>query len=213
MGFGLVQTGKDAAGPGDELLEPGGGYSVLRAPVGGPSLPGGKSWGRIPSAQPWESATAGQGLTIPAGIGSVVETDPQNLFALLKSASTVDRQGSASGDGWTGTSYAFTVRITFDPAGSSPAVTAVGTVGVDQQGRVRRLDAAYTVPAQASAPPQRVTVEMTFSDFGTPVSVSPRRPVRSSSRPTSQHSPACRNRPSPQPIRNAEMAAVRESQD
>jgi len=52
-------------------------------------------------------------------------------------------------------------------------VTAVGTVSVDQQGRVRRLDAAYTVPAQASAPPQRVTVEMTFSDFGTPVPVSP----------------------------------------
>jgi hypothetical protein len=52
-------------------------------------------------------------------------------------------------------------------------VTAVGTVGVDQQGRVRRLNLAYTQPAQASLPPQQVTVEATFSDFGTPVSVSP----------------------------------------
>jgi hypothetical protein len=52
-------------------------------------------------------------------------------------------------------------------------VTATGTVGVDQQGRVRRFDAAYTLPAQGSAPPERVTVEMTFGDFGTPVSVSP----------------------------------------
>ena len=143
-------------------------------PVHGPVLPGGKSWMRVPSPQPWEPLTAGQGLRDAAGISSVAETDPQNLFALLKSASTVDRQGSASGDGWTGTSYAFTVRITFDPAGSSRlAVRATGTVAVDQQGRVRRLDAAYTLPAQGSAPPERVTVEMTFSDFGTPVSVSP----------------------------------------
>jgi hypothetical protein len=54
-------------------------------------------------------------------------------------------------------------------------VTATGTVAVavDQQGRVRRLDTAYTLPAQAPAPAERVTVEMTFSDFGTPVSVSP----------------------------------------
>jgi hypothetical protein len=67
---------------------------------------------------------------------------------------------------------AFTGKITFD--GNSPlAVTATGTVGVDQQGRVRRFDAAYTQPAQGSMPPERVTVEMTFSDFGTPVSVSP----------------------------------------
>ena len=49
------------------------------------------------------------------------------------------------------------------------AVGTVGTVGTDQQGRVRRLDAAYTLPAQASAPPERVTVEMTLSDFGTPL--------------------------------------------
>ena len=118
--------------------------------------------------------TAGQGLSLTAGLGSLAVTSPQNLFALLKAASTVDRQGSASGDGWTGTSYAFTARMTFGTGESSqPAVSASGTVAVDQQGRVRRLNVAYTQPAQASLPPVRVTVEMTFSDFGTPVSVSP----------------------------------------
>ncbi len=147
-------------------------YVYLRTPADRPALSAGKSWVRTPSAQPWEPATAGPGLTIRAGAGGLAETNPQNLFALLKSASTVGRQGSTSGDGWAGTSYAFTVRITFDPAGSSPAVTATGTVAVDSRGRVRRLDAAYTVPAQASAPPERVTVEMTFSDFGRLVSVS-----------------------------------------
>lgn len=147
-------------------------YVYLYHP-GGPALPGGKSWVRAPSPQLWEPVTAGQDLNLAAGLSSLAVTSPQNLFALLKSASTVDRQGSASGDGWTGTSYAFTARTTLGPDGSQPAVTAAGTVAVDQQGRVRRLDVAYTQPAQASAPPVRVTVEMAFSDFGTPVSVSP----------------------------------------
>jgi hypothetical protein len=118
--------------------------------------------------------TAGQGLNLVSGLGSLAVTSPQNLFALLKSASTVDRQGSASGDGWTGTSYAFSARTTFGPATSNqPPVTVTGTVAVDQQGQVRRLDLAYTQPADRVLPPERVTVEATFSDFGTPVSVSP----------------------------------------
>lgn len=167
------RTGEETVGSSAQIRFIGR-YVYLSRPAGGPALPGGKSWVRAPSPQLWEPVTAGQGLTVAAGITSVAETSPQNLFALLKSASTVDRQGSASGDGWTGTSYAFTVRITLGPAGSGqPAVTAAGTAGVDQQGRVRRLDAAYTLPGGASAPPERVTVEMTFSDFGTPVSVSP----------------------------------------
>ena len=77
-------------------------------------------------------------------------------------------------DGWTGTSYAFTARLTFGQDGTTePAVTATGTIGVDQQGRVRRLTLAYVQPAQASLPPVRVTGEETFSDFGTHVSVLP----------------------------------------
>jgi hypothetical protein len=148
-------------------------YLPLR-PVHGPLLPGDKPWVRAPRPQLWGPVTAGRGLTIPVGITSVAETSPQNLFALLKAASTVDRQGSASGADWTGTSYAFTVKLTLGRAGSGqPTVTATGTVGVDLQGRVRQLDTAYTLPAQGSAPPERVTVETTFSDFGTPVSVSP----------------------------------------
>jgi hypothetical protein len=145
-------------------------YHVTRP---GEALPAGKSWLRVPSPQLWEPLTAGQGVTVDAGISSVAETSPQNLFALLKSASTVHRQGSASGNGWTGTSYAFTVKITFGPQRGQPPVTATGTVGIDQRGRVRRLDVAYTQPGQATLPAERVTVDMTFSDFGTPVSVSP----------------------------------------
>ena len=41
---------------------------------------------------------------------------------------------------------------------------------------------ANTLPAIASAPPERATVEMTFSDFGAPCQ-SPLRPHATSSRP------------------------------
>jgi hypothetical protein len=149
-------------------------YIYTPARPGGPTVPGGKTWTRAPSSQLWEPVTAAQGLNLGAGLQSLLVSSPQSLLALLKSASTVTRQGSTSGDGWTGASYAFTARLTFGPNGSSePAVTAAGTVGVDQQGRVRRLTLAYTQPAQASLPPVRVTGEVTFSDFGTAVSVSP----------------------------------------
>lgn len=121
-------------------------------PVSGPGVPAGKSWVRLPSPRLWEPVTAGQGLMVDAGISSVAEASPQNLLAIIESASAVDRQGSAWGDGWTGTSYAFTGKVTFD--GNSPlAVTATGTVGVDQQGRVRQFDVAYTQPAQGPRRP------------------------------------------------------------
>jgi hypothetical protein len=151
---------------------------VSPQPVSGPPVPAGKSWVRLPSSEMWEPLTSGQGLVVAAGISSLAETNPQNLLAIIESASTVERKGSASGDGWTGTSYAFTGKITFDGAGSPQyAVTATGTVGVDQQGRVRRFDVAYMQPSQKTeqglTPAERVTVETTFSDFGTHVSVSP----------------------------------------
>jgi hypothetical protein len=137
------------------------------------TLPVGKSWQRAPSPTLWAPVTASRQLRLTAGLLSVAETSPQNLLALLNSASQVSRQGSVSGPGWTGTRYAFSVTVAIGPAGSGqPTVRAAGTVDVDQLGRVRHLDAAYTLPARAAAPPERATVEMTFSDFGAPVSVS-----------------------------------------
>jgi hypothetical protein len=151
-----------------------GGYAYLK-PVradGRPRLPDGKSWIRAPSPPLWVPVTANRQLRIAAGILSVAETSPQNLFTLLESVSDVTRQGGVSGSGWTGTRYAFSVSIAFGAAGKGPTVRATGTIDVDQQGRMRDLDAAYTLPATASAPPERVTFAMTFSDFGAPVAVS-----------------------------------------
>ena len=105
-------------------------------------------------------------------------TSPQGLFSLLKSVSNVTSQGRVSGAGWTGTQYAFSDTFALGPAGTGPAGTspaavhATGTVDVDQQGRVRYLHATYTLHPTPPAQPQRVTIEMSFSDFGAPVRVS-----------------------------------------
>ena len=137
------------------------------------TLPAGKSWQRASSPTLWAPVTPNRQPRLTAGLLSLAETSPQNLLALLGSASQVSRQGSVSGPGWTGTRYEFSVTVAIGPAGSGqPAVRAAGTIDVDELGRVRHLDAAYTLPATAAAPPERATVEMTFSGFGAPVSVS-----------------------------------------
>lgn len=151
-----------------------GSYAYLNVAAAGdpPGVPAGKSWVRLPSLPLWAPATASGQLRLTAGLLSVVETNPQDLFALLESVSQVNRQGSVSGPGWTGTRYAFSVTLALAAGRRVLTGHATGSVDVDQQGRVRQLDAAYTVPAKASAPLRRGTVEMTFSDFGAPVSVS-----------------------------------------
>lgn len=151
-----------------------GSYAYLNAAAAGDptGIPSGKSWFRIPSLALWGPVKARGQLRLTAGLLSVVETNPQDLFALFESVSQVNRQGSVSGPGWTGTRYAFSVALTLDAGRRVLAGHATGSIDVDQQGRVRRLHAAYTVPAIASAPLKQGTVEMTFSDFGAPVLVS-----------------------------------------
>jgi hypothetical protein len=154
-------------------------YLNSRPAAGQPPLPPGVSWLEYPSSLLWVPATASRQLRLTAGIFSVAGTSPQTLLTLLESVSKVNRQGSVSGPGWTGTRYAFSVTIALGQAGSGQGTArATGTIDVDPQGEVRRLDAAYTVtpiykgPVLPSAPPERGTVEMTFSDFGAHVSVS-----------------------------------------
>ena len=72
--------------------------------------------------------------------------------------------GAASGHGWTGTAYSFTFAKDF----GGPlhlALRVKGTVGVDREGQVRQLDADYSIGKT------RQRSEMTFGDFGAPVSV------------------------------------------
>lgn len=126
-------------------------------------IPAGASWLRLPA-----SLRTGRGVTLVeiAQLGSTMtnleQLNPQDLLALLESASQVREAGPASGSGWTGSAYTFTATNRL----GGPFLMTSGTVDVDQQGRVRRLDAVESIGETAWK------VEMTFGDFGVPVSVS-----------------------------------------
>jgi hypothetical protein len=127
-------------------------------------LPAGKSWLRAPAPRLSGDASAALILLGTASPG-IDQFSPQDLLAVLESASQVRQVGPVSGPGWTGTAYTFTAATTL----GGPlhlAVTTSGTVDVDQQGRVRQLNATETIG------PAVLKVQMTFGDFGIPVSVS-----------------------------------------
>ena len=78
-------------------------------------------------------------------------------------------EGPASGPGWTGTKYAFTIR-----AGKNGPVAVSGTVDVDKQGLVRDLVQTTTLQPVPGEPGVTFTDDVTFSDFGESVLI-PRR--------------------------------------
>ena len=134
--------------------------------AGGQAVPAGVSWEQL-AGVPLRPGAGAAGLGVlgvfPGFLGQV---DPRGLLALLQSATDVRETGPASGPGWTGSAYTFSIAPTL----TGPLHTAVslrGTVDVDQQGRVQQLD------GQASFATTVSQVEITFGDFGLPVSVSP----------------------------------------
>jgi hypothetical protein len=129
--------------------------------------------------KPWDKApvppVAADG--IPPGYeiyGFVTDRpiSPAELSGALRSAGKVRAAGSASGPGWTGTRYVFTVR-----SEGQQSLTAI--VELDQQGQVRRM---VTVITQRNVTTDR---DLTFSDFGAPVPVTapPASRVSYTSRP------------------------------
>ncbi|GIH23871.1 hypothetical protein Aph01nite_21810 [Acrocarpospora phusangensis] len=89
--------------------------------------------------------------------------DPQAALARLRSATDVRESGTASGDGWTGERFAFTLNDV--PGGKIEPHQLSGTVDVDDQGRVRRLDVTFSDDGQHNI--------MEIGDFGSPVTVTP----------------------------------------
>ncbi|WP_336212827.1 hypothetical protein [Nonomuraea sp. LPB2021202275-12-8] len=85
--------------------------------------------------------------------------DPQAALQRLRSATDVREQGPASGEGWTGERFTFSLED--DERGK--ILGATGSVDVDDQGRVRRLEIVHTETGHRNV--------MTIGDFGTPVSV------------------------------------------
>lgn len=125
-------------------------------------------------SKPWDEspAAAVSGAMPPGdlyGFASDRPVSPEALAVVLRAAGvTAHRGGTVSGPGWTGIRYTFAARL------HGGVETVTGTVYVDQRGHVRRL---MTVTAQEGAaaigkrPSLTTERDITFADFGVPVSV------------------------------------------
>lgn len=81
--------------------------------------------------------------------------DPQQALERLRSATDVKQSGAASGTGWTGQRFTFSLK--------DEAMDASGSLDVDDEGRVRRLEMTFSDNGQRDV--------MDFTDFGTEVTV------------------------------------------
>jgi hypothetical protein len=102
----------------------------------------------------------------PAAISGL--DNPQDLLAVLKSLSTVRKDGPASGPGWKGTKYSFSA-----PFNDFITGTVQGTADVDQHGRVRQITLTMVLDAASVSFTgiKNIAYDLTFSDFNASVSV------------------------------------------
>jgi hypothetical protein len=124
-------------------------------------LPEGTRWIASDQAVPARTDPEADDFSELAGLTDEALFDPQHALARVRSADGVREEGRASGEGWVGTRFAF--RLT------DRGWLAVGTIDIDDGGRVRRLDVKVRPPAGANWASGRVVME--FSDFGIDVSV------------------------------------------
>lgn len=162
--FDLAQRIGEETGPGGMEIIYTGRYMYTHLAKGVLGAAG-KSWLEMPE---FRATAANPVKLVGGGVLAAAQANPQSLLAMLESAGAVQDKGPASGPGWTGTDYSFTVTIR--PSGPGSAGTVTGTVDVDRQGRVR--DLAARVPGQLPGNTS-ISVHMTFGDFGVPVSVAP----------------------------------------
>jgi hypothetical protein len=133
----------------------------------GTPIPGWASWERLPiRLQPGADVNKAE-LAMLGGFPALLgQADPQDLLALLRSATQVRQAGPASGPGWIGSAYRFTTKTTLTGPLHTPVSTS-GTVDIDQHGLVRQLDAQDSFAGTVRK------VKIAFTGFGRPVSVSP----------------------------------------
>jgi hypothetical protein len=155
-GISSVQVAGDcdpSRGVGDETASSG--------PVSAVLYLGKESYARVPKADP-----LGHGKPWVESLNTGLPFNPGTFLAQLEKAGTVIDQGPASGPGWTGTKYAFTVR-----AGKNGPVAVSGTVDVDKQGLVRHLMMTTTLQPVPGEPRVTFTDDVSFGDFGAVVPI------------------------------------------
>jgi hypothetical protein len=124
-------------------------------------LPEGTRWIASNQAVPGRTDREADDFSELAGLTDEALFDPQHALERVRSAGGVREQGRASGEGWVGTRFAFEL--------TDRGWLAVGTIDIDDGGRVRRLDLRVRPPAGANWASGKVVME--FSDFGIDVSV------------------------------------------
>jgi hypothetical protein len=173
---GLLEGAFDLATHTGRLATSGGGQNlfvgdtVYTENVGAKALKlaAGKHW--ISSPRMTEAELAQMGTAIE--VLKFGAQDPQLVLQQLRSATNVRETGPASGAGWTGRRYSFSVEDKADAKGGSLSVT--GTVAIDSQDLVRVLDLTVLTkrsegPAAPKGDESNVVIE--FSDYGATVDV------------------------------------------
>ena len=119
-----------------------------------PGVPKSARWFLRPTGDPSDA-----GISDLADFGRRALLSPQEALALARSATDVRVVGPVSGDGWTGTRFAFTL--------TDRQWRVSGSVDVDGGGRVRRLEFASTSTDTAHGVAGTFHWVLTFWDFGT----------------------------------------------
>jgi hypothetical protein len=127
----------------------------------------------LPSGKRWISMRRTSAAEL-GKMGTIIEVikvgpqDPQFVLQRLRTATRVRETGSASGNGWTGHRYSFTINDRSDAKGL--ALSASGTVAVDSRGLVRVLSLHAVEPGQKGGGSDSV---IEFGDYGVRVEVTP----------------------------------------
>jgi hypothetical protein len=139
-------------------------YGYFPVPQPGPSGTNGEHWLKYLLQPPSGNTISNLPVNVVTGL-----VTPQRLLSELRLLTTVHRAGPASGPGWRGTRYVFSL-----PFNNGYTGTVHGTLFVDHQGRAGQLVLLMVLQAQdASASGiKSITFDITFSDFGGRVLVS-----------------------------------------
>lgn len=131
------------------------------------ALPPGKSWIAAPRMSADDLGKIGTAIEVI----KLGPQDPQFVLQRLRSATRVRETGSASGNGWTGHRYSFTINDRRDAKGG--VLTASGTVTVDSQGLVRVLAFNVAKPDSKKVTDPRSAIDsvIEFRDYGVRVDV------------------------------------------
>ncbi|MEV4513592.1 hypothetical protein AB0K00_32070 [Dactylosporangium sp. NPDC049525] len=117
---------------------------------------GGTTWEVSPRM---EVADAPMAVTVV----KLVVLDPAQTLQRLRSATDIREDGAASGDGWTGTRFTFSLTDKGEPKPAGGSRTITGAVDVDNQDRIRRVQLDFNDSSARNV--------VTFGDFGVPVTV------------------------------------------